>query len=447
VDTEQHAEYHKLLQRQIRKTLGENPNISPELQSLLQRISETYDQADDDHELIERSLELSSKELSNINKSIEEKVGERTEELQKEHIRFMSSINSLGIGFIMCDTNDRVMTMNPAIQKILASRTHLAPSRQDWTINEIDGLLRPGFEFREALHHSRESGEKLEFREVELGHLTLRLFISPIVRPDQPDPTHGLGVVVLVEDVTEQAMIERSRNEFFSIASHELRTPLTAIQGNAEIMKKYYSDQLDPALVTIVGDIHESAARLIQIVSDFLDASALEQGKMPLQTIELRLQDLIHDMTPKLESICNAKGLRLILAPELTSLPVAKGDPGRIKQVIYNLVSNAAKYTEQGSVTINGDTKDGFVFLSVTDTGRGMSADDQHLLFRKFQQAGSSILTRDTPKGTGLGLYISKLIIEHSGGTIGLSYSEVGKGSSFVFSLPQSIAVPSISTY
>jgi signal transduction histidine kinase len=109
----------------------------------------------------------------------------------------------------------------------------------------------------------------------------------------------------------------------------------------------------------------------------------------------------------------------------------------RIKQVIYNLIGNSSKFTEQGSITVSGQADDHFIYVSITDTGRGMAPEAQKLLFRKFQQAGSSLLERDTTKGTGLGLYISKQIIELSGGKIGLAKSEPGVGSTFTFSLPR----------
>ena len=434
--------YHKLLQRQIRKTLGEKYQITPELEQLFQHVSDTYTQADEDHALVERSLEISSQELSDINKSIEQKVNLRTEELRQEHVRFMSSINSLGVGFMMCDGGS-ISMMNPAMQHILAAATSSAGSesepktvRTDWTLDEVDGILRPSFRLKEALHESLESDQKVEFKKVDLGTKILHLFLAPILPSEQSD--QALGVVVLVEDVTEQTIAERSRDEFFTIASHELRTPLTAIQGNAAIIRKYYPKLLtDPPLAEIISDIHESAVRLIQIVNDFLDVSALEQGKMPLSPTTLRLNDLMTAVRRDLEGICSAKGLALNVDPAFGEVPPVTGDEARIKQVIYNLVGNALKFTEKGSITIKASADEHFVYISVTDTGRGMSADDQRLLFHKFQQAGSSLLTRDTPKGTGLGLYISKLIIERSGGTIGLEHSEVGKGSSFGFSLPR----------
>jgi signal transduction histidine kinase len=442
-------DYHKMLVRQIHKTLGDSPVLSPELQALLQRVSDSYTQADEDHALIERSLELSSKELSAINKSIEGKVRQRTEELRQEHTRFVSSINGLGVGFIMCDTTNRIAMINPAMQHILAADASLPvsnqpkrPVRADWTLDEIDGLLQPDFQLKGALAESLKTGQKTEFKNVVLGPQILHLFLAPIVSTEEDGNSQTLGVVILVEDITEQKVLERSKDEFFSIASHELRTPLTAIQGNADIIRNYYADKLnDPELSGIVGDIHESAVRLIGIVNDFLDVSALEQGKMRLEPAAFQFQGMVDAVARDLQSICTAKNLALTVDPSIGSMPPVIADETRIKQVVYNLVGNATKFTEKGGITIAAHADDKLVYISVADTGRGMSIEDQRLLFHKFQQAGSSLLTRDTPKGTGLGLYISKLIVERSGGTIGLDHSEVGKGSTFVFSLPRADAI------
>jgi len=122
----------------------------------------------------------------------------------------------------------------------------------------------------------------------------------------------------------------------------------------------------------------------------------------------------------------------------LDSLPLVWVDENRLKQVVYNLVGNASKFTDKGSITISAslsaDKK--FVKVLVVDTGRGMTPESQQLLFHKFQQASSSLLTRDTTRGTGLGLYISKMIIENMGGTIALEESIEGKGTTFSFTVP-----------
>lgn len=436
-----------MLARQIKKTLGESPAITEELRALFQRVSDTYAQADEDRALIERSLELSSQELSAINKDIEAKVQKRTEELHEEHTRFIASINSLNVGFVMCDANDEIIMMNPSMQYILSPDPAASPSsnerpvRTNWTINELDGTLQPGLKLKEALRNCREKAEPAEFKNVALNARILHMYLAPIVDASQSSAQRTLGAVVLIEDVTEQAVLERSKNEFFSIASHELRTPLTAIRGNADIIQRYFAPDIkNPDLMAIVEDVHESAIRLIGIVNDFLDVSALEQEKMRLEPTAFTLHSLVEEVSRDLKVICDAKGLSFVVDDSVQQAPEVFADESRIKQVIYNLVGNATKFTEKGSITLRAQTDKNTVHVSVSDTGRGMSPEDQRLLFHKFQQAGSSLLTRDTPKGTGLGLYISKLIIERSGGTIALDHSEVGKGSTFVFSLPRANA-------
>jgi two-component system sensor histidine kinase BarA len=190
-------------------------------------------------------------------------------------------------------------------------------------------------------------------------------------------------------------------------------------------------------MTEMVDDIYSSSVRLIKIVNDFLDVSALEQGKILITPELFSLADVAKDVAHEMQSLCAAKGVELRIDPVMVEAPSVVADKQRTKQVIYNLVGNALKFTEKGSITIRALYDNNFVYTAVTDTGRGMSPENQRLLFRKFQQAASSLLTRDTTQGTGLGLYISKLIVEHSGGQIWLDYSEVGKGSTFAFSLPR----------
>src|SRR5260221_8150053 len=120
----------------------------------------------------------------------------------------------------------------------------------------------------------------------------------------------------------------------------------------------------------------------------------------------------------------------------LDKLPMALGDEGRVRQILYNLVSNAIKYGEGQKITISGEADAHTIKLRVSDTGKGISPENQKLLFHKFQQASDSILTRDNTKGTGLGLYISKLLATNMHGDVELEHTEVGKGSTFVLTLP-----------
>ncbi|MBI5357409.1 HAMP domain-containing histidine kinase, partial [Candidatus Saccharibacteria bacterium] len=247
----------------------------------------------------------------------------------------------------------------------------------------------------------------------------------------------AIGAVVLLDDVTESTMMERSKDEFFSIASHELRTPLTAIRGNTSMMLEYYKDDIkNEDLKEMITDIHGSSQRLIEIVNDFLDTSRLEQGRMEFNLQKVSLAELIGAVVKDTSTVTKERLNEVRIDASINKLPQVYADPDKLKQVLYNLIGNSIKFTEKGKITISSVLEGDKVRISIIDQGRGIGADSRKLLFRKFQQASNSILTRDATKGTGLGLYISKMILENMGGTIRLDSSEVGKGSVFSFTVP-----------
>lgn len=442
--------YHQVLARQIRKILGESPELSPQLRTLLKRISDTYTQFDEDHALVERSLELSSRELTAINRSVEEKVQVRTQQLQDEHTRFIASIDSLDVGFLMCDAEGKITLTNPSIRKILARKWSTRQGTQEaelhtdpsaWTLEGLDQIMRPELHFKEAVDTCLKTGKRLEFEEVTFGTRVLRLFMAPIISIEGRTSLGELGTVILIEDITEEKVLERSKDEFFTIASHELRTPLTAIKGNSFMIRRYFSDQLhDQNMTDMIEDIHQSAVRLIEVVNDFLDVTALEQDKAPLKQEVFLPAEVVGGAVNELQAMAAAKGLSLAVDGSVANAPAVVADKVRIQEVLYNLIDNALQFTSHGGVTVSVLTDERSVYFRIADTGSGIPPERQRFLFHKFQQAGSSLLTRDTTRGTGLGLYIAKLVVERSGGEIGLESSEPGKGSVFRFSLPRAMA-------
>jgi len=364
-------------------------------------------------------------------KELEAKVKLRTDQLISSTSRAYSFLDSLSMGFIMCDVNPEVVLTNQTVRQLLHSDGEV-------TLAIIDQAMQPAIQLKSLVTESLASSKPYQNDEVPFGKNILQVFIAPMIAKANDGSDEKIGAVILLEDITEQKNLERSKDEFLSIASHELRTPLTAIRGNSALLKKYYTASMtDKDMVEMVNDIHESSIRLIGIVNDFLDVSALEQGKIRITPESFGLNEVVTDVVRDLQSLCDSKGIHLVKDPSVESSPVVTADKQRIKQVIYNLVGNAVKFTESGSITISTQSDDHYVYTTVRDTGRGMSAENQRLLFRKFQQASSNILTRDTTKGTGLGLYISKLIVELSGGRIGLHDSAEGQGSAFVFTLPR----------
>ncbi|MBU0846121.1 hypothetical protein KKH23_02935, partial [Patescibacteria group bacterium] len=229
------------------------------------------------------------------------------------------------------------------------------------------------------------------------------------------------------------------KDEFFSIAAHELRTPLTAIQGNTSLIQEYFGDDIrkNKDLEEMVEDVNESSKRLIKIVNDYLDASRLEQGRIVFKNKNIDIKEIITDVVAETKELATEKNLYIKLGEEINAkLLQVFADKDRVKQVIYNLVGNAIKYTKQGGLTIHAQEENGSLLLRFEDTGIGIDPEGQQLLFQKFQQVGENHLDRKTNRGAGIGLYISKLLVESMGGKIYLEKSEVNKGSIFTFTLP-----------
>jgi signal transduction histidine kinase/HAMP domain-containing protein len=366
-------------------------------------------------------------QLAEEKKSVEQKVAERTKQLAEEQARLKSSILALPQAFVIVDKSLNFVTQNGKLEYFFGKSDNI------WDLKTIDSYLGKEMSLLEKIKESIEFLKVFDIPELAHGFKFLRIYIAPVL----DDSGSSIGAILILQDVTEEKILNRSKDEFFSIASHELRTPLTAIRGNSEmIIENYVNEIKNPDIKEMVEDIHEGSLRLIEIVNDFLNISRLEMKKIEFKNENIDLKKVIEDTIGELKNtdIKTNKYLNFDV-PEWDMNTIC--DKDKIKQVIINLVGNGLKFTEKGGVTVKVKQSQDSIDVSVVDTGRGIPADQQKLLFRKFQQAGSSLYTRDTTKGTGLGLYISKLLMEGMGGSIWLESSEEGRGSVFTFRVPK----------
>ncbi len=233
-------------------------------------------------------------------------------------------------------------------------------------------------------------------------------------------------------DLARKEALEASRikSEFLANMSHEIRTPLNGILGFTHLLQK---SEMTPRQYDYLGTIEKSADNLLSIINEILDFSKIEAGKLVLDSIPFNLRDLLQDTMTILAPAAHAKQLELVsLVYRDTPLSLI-GDPLRLKQILTNLVSNAIKFTREGTIVARAmleDEQDDKVQLriSVQDTGIGLSSQDVRALFQAFSQADNSLSRQ--PGGTGLGLVISKRLIEQMGGEIGVE-SIPGEGSVF----------------
>ena len=256
-------------------------------------------------------------------------------------------------------------------------------------------------------------------------------FESVCIRDNEEKP---LGVVIVLRDVTKEREIDSMKNEFVSMVSHELRTPLAAMRGATENLLAGITGELNQVQNNCILLIGRNIERLSRLISDLLDISRIEAGKIQIIKQPVDIAALVNESLNFLKEIAKGKNISLTAnCPE--GIPQVEADSDRLIQVITNLVGNALKFTPNGGkITVDVSKKDDSLQIDVSDTGSGIPYQDLEKIFDKFYQV-TRLNNQAVIKGTGLGLTIAKGIVEKHGGKIWVE-SEVGKGSKFSFTLP-----------
>jgi len=226
----------------------------------------------------------------------------------------------------------------------------------------------------------------------------------------------------------------RAKSEFLANMSHELRTPLNSIIGFTEVLQDQLFGTLNEKQLEYLKDIHESAKHLLNLINDILDLSKVEEGKMELELSEFRVSDVVNATLIMFKEKALKHGIKLDTEISEEADITVTADERKIKQVLFNLVSNAVKFTpDGGSVKIMAKRKEDMIEIVVEDTGMGIKKEDMERLFQPFSQLETTYTKKY--EGTGLGLSLSKSLVELHGGTIWCE-SEYGKGSKFGFTFP-----------
>jgi signal transduction histidine kinase len=224
----------------------------------------------------------------------------------------------------------------------------------------------------------------------------------------------------------------RHKSEFLANMSHELRTPLNAILGFSQVLEKRLFGELNSKQEEYVEDIHSSGSHLLSLINDVLDLSKVEAGQIELEVAPFSLREAVERGVVMVRERASKSGVTLAseVAPEVQ---VVTADERRIRQILFNLLSNAVKFTPAGGrIDVSAERVDGEIQVAVADTGEGIPLEDLDRIFEEFQQTDAGARQQE---GTGLGLALSKRLVELHGGRIWVE-SQVGVGSRFVFTLP-----------
>ena len=264
-----------------------------------------------------------------------------------------------------------------------------------------------------------------------------RELTQEVVRRRQAEEELGKSHERLEEQVKQRtAELEQAnlhKSQFLANMSHELRTPLNSIIGYTKLMLDGMEGAVTDDQKEDLQTVYDNSKHLLSLINDLLDLSKIEAGKFEIIKEEFPVADLISQLVPSMQKLALDKGLELTytVAPDIN---LVYADRNKTKQILFNLLGNAVKFTDNGSVTLSIEKSGGDLLFSVTDTGRGIPPEDVGHLFQSYKQVGPARL--DGSEGTGLGLVISKQFVELQGGRIWVE-STPGKSSTFAFSLPE----------
>jgi PAS domain S-box-containing protein len=343
-----------------------------------------------------------------------------------------AAIDSLYDPVIVTDGEGHVTKLNPAAEEIFGSEKENTGKH----VGDVARDARIAGAVAEALESQRPvAGEGMSSilpLAVDGSERAFRLRTTPM-RSDGDGDHHLLGAVTILEDITHLREIDRLKSEFIATASHELRTPLTSVQMGVHLLLEGALGELTDRQNEVLQACRQDCERLDKLMRDLLDLSRIEAGESQPQLDTVRAKDLIATAVKELRPQVEAKGLELKLDVPV-ELPRVSVDQLQIERVIANLLSNALRHTKQGEIKISAEQRDSHVAVSVSDTGSGIPTEYLPHIFDKFVQVP------DAPTGgAGLGLTISKSIIEAHGGNISVQ-SQTGRGTTFTFTLPLAAA-------
>lgn len=331
--------------------------------------------------------------------------------IHNENEQLRTVVSSIQGGFIILDNQRSIITANPIMKKLI-DEEH-PEGRFYWEVIRDLRLLE--------LFERTESARSAFFEEIEIRDRIYLAFFNYLQKNDH--------ITAILYDITGAKNLEKIKKDFAANVSHELKTPLTSIKGFLETLK---DSEKDPEKTKYLDIILRNTDRLIGIVKDLLTLSEIEAGGS-LKVIEKVPIPIIIDRTVKLyEKKIASKGLKLNLELD-ENLPIIDADPFQLEQVFINLIDNAVKYTEKGSITIKAYPAGEYLKIEFSDTGIGISEKDIPRLFERFYVADKS--RSRSLGGTGLGLSIVKHIVQLHRGQIDIQ-SGIGSGTRFIVTLP-----------
>ena len=361
------------------------------------------------------------------------------EVLKTEKGKLTAMISGFADGVFMVDTNKKILIINDA------ARLFLNLSSKNPSFSDILTSVGTQYNFSDKINESLNTNKTIEEKEVQINDKIFQAFITPVPDSREEVKNKPIGASILLHDITIEKNITRIKEDFTHMIVHELRAPLTAIKDSSELMIEVFEDKGNlekEQQKRLLEIIDQQSKNLLEQINQVLDAAKIEAGRFSITKTSSDIGKIIQNAIEPFLPQASKKQI-LILTDIYFPLPKVEVDPVRITQVLNNLISNSLKFTAPGGkITVSAKSGEGVLTVSVSDNGIGIPESDQKDLFSKYYQI------RTTPhelskKGTGLGLYIIKGIVEAHGGSVGV-ISKPGEGTTIHFTLPFEGGGPSV---
>lgn len=445
--------FANIVQKLSLGNLGENLDVDSNdelgklqdaLNTIIDRLSQTYKYLGSKLRVKNLELEVRLEELERVNKSLStskksmqdvlRQVEESNALLSIEKAKDDAILNNIGEGLIVADTNLRVIVLNRAGELMLGMKREEAVGK---LVYEVYGLCDESGNIIEA--KNRPLYKVLQTKQIVA---TSDFFMMrkdgvsfPILSTNSPILINEkiAGVISVFKDFSKEKQVDRMKTEFISLASHQLRTPLSGISWFTDMLIHGDAGAVNNEQLEFLQNIKKSTDRMVELVGFLLNISRIESGHITIELEPTDVKKMIEDVTADIQVSIKQKGQSLIINTD-SKLPLVNLDQKLIRQVLMNFLTNSIKYTPKGGeINLTAYGQNNQLIVKVSDTGYGIPKAEQSKIFQKFYR-GVNIVKIET-HGTGLGLYLVKLIIEATGGKTGFE-SEENKGTTFWFSLP-----------
>jgi len=386
---------------------------------------------------LSRSFSQMVLELKNSYGNLEQKVNNRTKELQEAQSRDEALLTSIGEGIIATDNYGAVIFMNDSAKKILGLENQNMEKKM--LVDVVDMVDEKGnkVEAKDRILNKILADRKRITTSIETPYYYVRangekfpaaITATPIILDDKL-----LGVINVFRDVTREKELDVTKSEFISIASHQLKTPITILRWHSEALLESKSNPPNKYQKDHLESIHNATMRMIDLTSSLLRVTRIELGRLALNITPIKFSEIISGSISNLEIKIKEKSLKI--EEKLAEIPLVNADKEVFVAIVQNLLTNAIKYSNNdGIITVSLSENKDRVLFSVSDNGLGIPQDFQYRIFEKFSRAPNAIIA--DPNGNGLGLYIIKQLIELVGGKIWF-VSEENKGTTFFVDLPK----------